>query len=152
MNCDTDGDGICDKFCGAPIDIGKDEEHTITFKDLTNMQNINIYPGWSSAKSFEITNSSTIDLVYTIKFTNVENTFTTKNNLNYGLIRDGEVLIDIDKAKAPYQDGDMLKSVVIKPGETHTYLFKLMFKDTNENQDTEKGKKFTTKIQIENVH
>ena len=116
------------------------------------MQNINIYPGWSSAKSFEITNSSTVDLVYTIKFTNVENTFTTKNNLNYGLIRDGEVLIDIDKAKAPYQDGDMLKSVVIKPGETQTYIFKLMFKDTNENQNTEQGKKLTTKIQIENVH
>ena len=46
----------------------------------------------------------------------------------------------------------MLKSVVLKTGETQTYVFKLMFKDTNENQDTEKGKKFTTKIQIENVH
>ena len=40
----------------------------------------------------------------------------------------------------------------LREDETHTYLFKLMFKDTNENQDTEKGKKFTTKIQIENVH
>ena len=151
-NCDTNNDRICDNNCGSPIDISKDETHILTFKDLTNLENINIYPGWSSSKSFEITNTSSIDLVYTIKFTNVVNTFTTANNLHYGLIRDGETLIDIDKAQVPYSDGDMLKSVVIKPGETHTYLFKLTFKETGTNQDLDKGKNFSTKIQIENVH
>lgn len=124
------------------MNIGKNDEYILTFKDITDLKNVNIYPGWSASKVFEITNTSAVTLTYNINFTSVKNEFSTTNNLYYGLIKDNKTLIDINTARAPYKDGVMLKSIIIKPGETHTYMFKLMFKDSDVNQDIDKGKIF----------
>ena len=46
----------------------------------------------------------------------------------------------------------MLIKLFLWPFKLMGYMFKLMFKDSDVNQDIDKGKNFYTKIQIENVH
>ena len=44
----------------------------------------------------------------------------------------------------------MLNNIVLKPGETHTYKLTLLFKDTGLNQDVDRGKVFSSRLQIVN--
>ena len=39
---------------------------------------------------------------------------------------------------------------VLNPKETHTYEITLLFKETNQNQDIDRGKTFSGKLQIVN--
>ena len=44
----------------------------------------------------------------------------------------------------------MLGNVVLNPNETHNYELTLLFKETNLNQDIDRNKMFSTKLQIVN--
>ena len=166
LNCDTDGDGKCDKECDtdgdgkcdvncSSADIDDKGEYSITFLDKNSMNYTSIKPGWRASKTFTVTNDTNATLKYDIYWDELINEFTETNNLYFGLIRDSKTVIDISSSRVPYPNGNnrrvlMLSNVVLNPKETHTYEITLLFKETNQNQDVDRGKTFSGKLQIVN--
>ena len=163
MNCDTNGDGKCDTECDTDGDgkcdlncssIDEPGEYIITFLDKENMNYSSVRPGWTASKTFTIKNESKATLKYDIYWDEIVNEFTKTNNLYFGLVRNGETVIDISSNRTPYPNNGnkvlMLNNIVLKPGETHTYKLTLLFKDTGLNQDVDRGKVFSSRLQIVN--
>ena len=44
----------------------------------------------------------------------------------------------------------MLGNIKLRPNETHSYELTILFKETNLNQDIDRNKVFSTKLQIVN--
>lgn len=151
INCDTDSDGIVDTHLSESVDLKDYGIYVIEFADADGNSEFTIVPGWTGSKAFTVRNTSDETLAYKIDFTSVVNTITEENNLYYGLIKDGETMVDITTARAPYADGNLVNNVTILPGETHTYVITFEFRDTGVNQDVDKNKEFYTKLQIKNI-
>ena len=177
INIDTNGDGYCNINCdtnenglpdtnldmdadGQPdkkvtedeIDVSKFITREIVFEDVNKDDMFSIMPGWVGSKSFKVTNTSEVDLIYSIYFTNTVNEITEENNLYYGLTKDGVTVISIENTRAPRTSESLLvKNIVIKPHEVHNYTITFEFKDTGLNQDIDKNKRFYTKLQVRNA-
>ena len=163
LNCDTNGDGKCDSECDTNGDgkcdlncssIDEPGEYIITFLDKENMNYSSVRPGWTASKTFTIKNESKATLKYDIYWDEIINEFTKTNNLYFGLVRNGSTVIDISSNRTPYPNNGnkvlMLNNVILKPGETHSYELTLLFKDTGLNQDVDRGKIFSSRLQIVN--
>jgi len=93
-------------------------------------------------------------LRYEILWTNVMNTFTATNNLYYGLKLNGNVVKNILTERVPRnteQNKALTTNVLIQPGQTHTYELTLEFRNTEFNQDIDKGKVFKAKLRVESL-
>ncbi len=156
---DTNWDGICDLYCEEEVvkepdvDVSKPEVKAIlVFEDTSELEEEAIVPGWTHFKTFTVTNTGEEEVTYKIDFTEVKNTFTTDNNLYYGLTLNDEVVKDISLNRAPYNNESLITGVSIMPGETQTYKITFEFKETNQNQDIDKNKEFYTKLQVHNMN
>ena len=77
---------------------------------------------------------------------NVKNTFTNVNNLYYTVSRNNTVLVK--NARAPYKNSNIVSNITIPAKTTYTFKISFEFKNTNVNQDIDKGKTFDAKIKI----
>ena len=148
--CDTDGDGKCDIECDDEVVLGQ-----LTFVDTNKLNSNALVPGWTGSKTFIVMNNSTSVVKYKISWTNIINTFTSTNNLYYGLVRNGNTLADIETARVPRnvdQGKSLVDNVSIQPGEIHTYTITYEFRNTEFNQDVDKDKTFSTKLRVDTLN
>ena len=106
-----------------------------------------ILPGQYVQKSFTVENTGTVDTTYSIYLNNVENNFVTKSDLVYeSITTDGRV---VNQTICPNSNTVIATGVSLPVGTTHHYTIRITFKETNLNQDDNKGKSFTAKIGLE---
>ncbi len=106
----------------------------------------NMIPGDYIEKEFSIRNTGTVDTLYDIYLNEVINTFNTKSDLVYELITsDGR---NISETVCPNENVKIASAVPISVGQTHNYTLKIIFKSVNRNQDDNKGKGFSAKIDL----
>ena len=118
---------------------------TLTDNETLSLNGI---PGDSASKEFTVTNNGTNETVYNIKMVDVTNTFVDKNDLVYTLVGDNDV--NITETVMPSTSGEYLATnITIDKGVTHTYTLTITFKETNDNQDDNKGATFSGKINID---
>ena len=106
----------------------------------------NMIPGDSIEKHFSVTNTGTVDTVYDLYLNNVINTFNAREDLVYELISENGA--NINQTTCPYLNSKIASST-IGIGQTHNYILKITFKDTGVNQDDNKGKTFSAKVELE---
>lgn len=158
-NIDLDGDGKIDietifnikeyqNTTNNTISLTSQEEYIINYIDESEV-NTYITPSWTGKKDFTIKNQTSDTITYSIKWIDVTNTYTEKNNLYFGLRRNYNLVLDINENRLPYTDKYLIENVEIKPNQTHEYDLSFLFKETNENQDIDKGKIFYAKLKIE---
>ncbi len=119
---------------------------TLTDNEILSLNGI---PGDSASKTFTVENNGTTTVTYNIKMVDVTNTFVDKNDLVYSLKGDNGV--NITEAVMPSTSDEYLASnISIDSGKTHTYTLTITFKETNDNQDDNKGATFSGRINIDN--
>ena len=119
----------------------------VTYEDGSLIgNNSNLLPGSSITKSFNVRNTGNIDTVYNIYLNNVYNDFNPASDLVCEIIsEDGR---SVSESVCPTTYGVIASNILLGVGETHHYTLKITFKETNVNQDSNKGKAFSSKIEL----
>ena len=120
---------------------------SLTLTD-NNSLTLNGIPGDSASKEFTVTNNGSNETIYNIKMVDVTNTFVDKNDLVYTLVGDNDVNIT-ETVMPSTSDEYLATNITIGSGDTHTYTLTITFKETNDNQDDNKGATFSGKINID---
>ena len=107
----------------------------------------NSIPGDSIVKEFSVKNTGTVQTTYDVYFSELLNNFEDNNDLVYTLTSEGGCSDDNEKI-VPSDESKMVSSCFIDPNQTHNYTLTITFKDDGTNQDDNKGKKFKTKISV----
>ena len=110
----------------------------------------NAIPGDSITKEFSVKNTGTVETTYDVYFSELFNTFEDKNDLVYTL-ESSNGCTDGNEKVVPRKSSDdskMVSSCLINPNQTHNYTLTITFKNDGTNQDDNKGKKFSSKISI----
>lgn len=119
----------------------------------TNGQEINLanaIPNATQTKSFTVKNTSAVSTKYKLKWVNVTNGFAVKSDLVYSISGTGTGAGQVSETVCPSAAAD-IQTVTIGAGITHTYSMTVTFKETGSNQNSNQGKKFTGKIEVEAV-
>ena len=113
-----------------------------------------IKPGWTTTKEVLVKNNGTLDAYYNIIWQTLTNTITnnelvlsaTCQRLNASGTVEGtcEAI-----SQAPISDMTIAKKINIESGITHKYTFKILFKETNSDQNYNQGKEFNGVLGIE---
>ena len=119
----------------------------VTFTDGQEVNANNLIPGDYVEKEFTVTNTGNVPTSYGIYFNDVINTFSNPDDLVYELISENGT--NVSQTKCPLVDDTIKNAVAIDVGQTHHYTLKITFKETGENQDNNKGKTFSSIINIE---
>ena len=126
-----------------------------TSGDVLSLENL--MPGdprlATETKEFIVRNDSTVDMEYSVMWSNVTNTFAAGHDLSYSVV--GTVTAGTGTTgsvpagtSVPSGDGAMMSSITILAGAEHTYVLTLAFPNTSSSQDAQQGKTFMGKISI----
>ena len=113
-----------------------------------------IKPGWSTTKTVSVKNNGTLDTNYNIIWQTLTNTI-TKNELVLSatcqrLNSAGTVEGTCESiSQAAISDMTIAKKISIESGITHKYIFTILFKETNADQNYNQGKEFNGVLGIE---
>ena len=110
----------------------------------------NMIPGQSIEKTFKVKNTGNVDTSYVIYLSEVINDFNPVTDLEYKLEKLSENGFEMDDyvttPTGPFAINNV--AISISPNEEHEYKLTILFKESNVNQDNNKGKIFKSKIQI----
>ena len=121
----------------------------IEFSDGPQVGLDNIVPGSFVEKTFSIRNTGTVDTYYDIYMSDLINDFADKTDLVYTLTSsNGE---NISETQVPDENTKIVQNQALTVGQTHNYTLRIDFKETNDNQDDNKGKTFSTVIRVNEV-
>ena len=108
-------------------------------------------PGQKVQKRFKVRNTGSLPTTYNIYLSEIINTFADKSDLVYRLTStDGGYNTTSDQ-EVPSEVGEQSKIIsnkVIDANQEHNYILEIEFLNKNENQDDNKGKTFSAKLQI----
>ena len=122
------------------ITTGYMEVTYIDGPEVTTLENM--LPGQSVTKTFSVKNTGTVEAYYDIYMNDVENTFNDKSDLVFEITsEDGGT--NIYETECPSEDGIIANTLPIGVGQTHHYTLTITFKETNDDQDDNKGVSFT---------
>lgn len=130
---------------------------TVTFNTTNELKLENAYPGaMSNVAEFTVSvdESATSDVRYTLNWADIVNGFDPKTDLVYTLTgvsdksENAGILVDNKTDIVAPSEAGAIGSGTLKPGETHTYSLKVLFKETGVDQNTNQGKSFVGKIQV----
>ncbi len=110
----------------------------------------NAIPGDSITKEFSVKNTGTVETTYDVYFSELLNEFEDKNDLVYTLTSENGCADGNEKIvpSVSSDESKMVNSCTINPNQTHNYTLTIAFKDDETNQDDNKGKRFSTKIGV----
>ena len=108
----------------------------------------NMIPGDYIEKYFRVTNTGNVDTYYDIYLNDVVNTFSTKSDLAFTLISEGDKGKSVTQTTCPDKNTKIASGIKIGVGEYHNYTLKITFKNLNRNQDDNKGKGFSARIDL----
>ena len=127
---------------------------SLVYTDGPEIKAQNIKPGWSTTKEVSVKNAGTLDTNYNIIWQSLTNEITnnemvisaTCQRLNSAGTVEGTCE---SISQAAVSDMTIAKRVSIESGITHKYIFTILFKETNVDQNTNQGKKFNGVLGIE---
>ena len=108
-------------------------------------------PGNSIVKQFSVKNTGSKAVAYDIYLSEILNDFADKSDLVYSISSSDGGYNSSSDAEVPSEVGlqsKIIDSYVIGAGETQSYELTIKFLSKNKNQDNNKGKTFSAKIQI----
>ena len=122
----------------------------IEFSDGPQVSLENAVPGQYIEKTFKVENKGSGDTPYDIYMSEVINNFVDKTDLVYTLTSsDGGA--NVAQTQISDTNTKIVNSYLLRAGETHNYTLRITFKETNDNQDDNKGKQFSTVIRVNEV-
>ena len=120
---------------------------SLEYKDGDEITLDNAVPGDSVTKTFTVKNTGNVSTNYTIYFSELSNKFVDKTDLVYTLTStDGGK--NVSQTQVPDSNEAMVSNYSIEAGKTHTYTLTITFLNKDEVQDDNQGKKFSTKVTI----
>ena len=123
----------------------------IEFTDGAQVTLENAIPGAYVVKTFKVENVGNGDTVYDVYMSDLINDFSDKTDLVYTLTsNDGGANITT-QTQVPASSTKIVSNQLLRVGEEHNYTLRIEFKETNDNQDDNKGKIFSTIIRINEV-
>lgn len=137
------------KIEGSETDISIvtfNENTNIIFNDTSNVSMVNAYTGDKIVKNFTIENTSSLPIYYDIELINVVNNFSNKDDLVYTLISDNAAYRT--ESIIPSEDENIASNILIKSHEKHEYTMEITFLKTENDQNDNMGKTFSSKINI----
>ena len=110
----------------------------------------NAIPGDSITKEFSVKNTGTVETTYDVYFSELLNKFEDKNDLVYKLETSNGCADSTEKIvpSVSSNESKIVSACTINPNQTHNYTLTITFKNDNTNQDDNKGKKFSSKISV----
>ena len=127
---------------------------SLVYTDGPEIKAQNIKPSWSTTKEVSVKNTGTLDANYNIIWQSLTNEITNNEMVISAtcqrLNASGTVEGTCESiSQAPISDMTIVKRVSIESGITHKYTFTILFKETNDDQKTNQGKKFNGVLGIE---
>lgn len=132
---------------GKDINLITFNENTnIIYTDTSNVSMVNGYTGDSIVKRFTIENTSNYDIYYDIRLKNVTNNFSDPEDLVYEIYsRDGAYR---NTSMVPTSDSVLASNIKIASGKKHEYTMKITFLETENNQNDNMNRTFSSNIDI----
>ena len=123
----------------------------IEFTDGAVVSLENALPGQYIEKTFKVENKGNGDTTYDVYMSDLINDFEDKTDLVYTLTsNDGGYNVSTN-TQVPSSSSKIVNSQLLRAGETHNYTLRISFLETNDNQDDNKGKQFSTIIRVNEV-
>lgn len=135
------------------IDIENKEKNIVYYQTLTTTYNDgniltlnNIGNGFTleKPKIIEITNEGTTDIIFDIKLTSINTSLLSTNKLVYTLMKNNENIVS---KELPLSEKVIASDIKIAPGETISYILKVTFTGTIEENNY--SNYYNSKIVIE---
>lgn len=129
----------------------------VTFADGNDINVTEIYPGWSATKTFTVANTtanSTDQIKYNISLNVTTNTLTDVANNQFvhqlsGTSSNTGTLVSVAvDTIVPTTTTTFTGDGILNGTDTHTYTYKIDFKEANTVQDTAQGKTFAGVLQV----
>ncbi len=123
------------------IDIENKEKNIVYYQTLTTTYNDgniltlnNIGNGFTleKPKIIEITNEGTTDIIFDIKLTSINTSLLSTNKLVYTLMKNNENIVS---KELPLSEKVIASDIKIAPGETISYILKVTFTGTIEENN-----------------
>ena len=121
----------------------------IEFTDGPEITLENAIPGSYVEKTFSVKNIGTLDTMYDIYMSDLVNNFADKTDLVYTLTSSNGA--NVNETQVPSSSAKIVSNQAIAVDETQNYTLRIEFKETNDNQDDNKGKQFSTIIRVNEV-
>ena len=138
---------LSDEENETPIDIKTYNKNVeVTYVDTSNVSMVNAYTGQKIVKTFYVENTGEGIAYYDLILEDVINNFSNKNDLIYNIKSDCGVYIH-DKV-LPSTDASLASNIEINVGDKHTYELTIQFLQTEENQNDNMNKTFSSNINI----
>ena len=141
-------------FTGALTNIIAPSQSVITsgvmaleFSDGPEVTLENAIPGSYVEKTFKVKNTGNVNTTYDLYFSELINSFEDKTDLVYSLTTDDSTF-NKSNVQVPDSNEKIVNLRTIVPNQEHTYTLRIDFKETNDNQDDNKGKQFSAKISV----
>ena len=122
----------------------------IEFTDGPEITLENAIPGSYVEKTFSVKNVGTLDTVYDIYMSDLINTFADKTDLVYTLTSSNGA--NVNETQVPSSSAKIVSNQAIAVDETQNYTLRIEFKETNDNQDDNKNKKFRAVMRVNEVY
>ena len=164
-NIDTDGDGKADSDKSSEYEYYKTIDDQVAKTILTldekpsgdggaffvinpiDIKAADIDTGWNGKYVLALKNDTKYAAMYRLSWENVSNSFTTVNNLDYFMTRNGSVYLN--EQKVPYRNEILQDNLLVKANTTLRYVVDVSFKETGVNQNIDSGKLFKGQFKVE---
>ena len=120
----------------------------LSFEDGPSISMDNMLPNQSIEKTFTIENLGTIDTSYDVYFSELINTFQDKNDLVYTLISSNGCSVPTKKVVPSVSGEKLINQCSIDKGTKHSYTLKITFLETEDDQNDNLGRGFSTKLSL----
>ena len=118
----------------------------ITFTDGPEVRLNNAIPGDTLTKTFSVTNTGNVDTNYDVYLSDVINNFADPTDLSYTLTSTNGA--NVVETTLPTATSKIVSNQSIGVNVTQNYTLTIKFLNKNQAQDTNQGKTFSAKIQI----
>ena len=117
----------------------------------TEIEPTNMVPGDSVSITFKVENTGNIAAIYSLDMIEVSNNFNPKSDLVYSIKSDKGA--NKENTVAPSSNGTLVPNIYIGTGndKIHNYTLTITFLETHSNQNSNQGKTFSGKVQINSV-
>jgi len=119
----------------------------IEFTDGPQVGLENTVPGNYVTKTFSVKNTGNVDTYYDIYMSDLINTFVDKNDLVFTLTSNTGGA-SVTETVVPSASTKIVSNQKLDANAEHYYTLRIDFKETNDNQDDNTGKSFSTIIRV----